>query len=571
MSFAFITLTIAFFALTILFVWAKSHPAFWLAGVTMTISMAAGLMGWLTWKTIGVFVSVIAVTLLLALIVRTPKVFAVPVVASLTILSIGAFMATNGVAQAESISLTSNGVVDSGSVQSHVSGNDITSNPASEVAEIRYFAYEAEAGTNNFGPAFHFDSAQDALGRVELKLRQDPLYAAAIYKAVTHGKDLSEEDVYRGAEAMVADRQLQQNTANTFMDNIQEAWLADFGESEYYSLGMIPGENPNEMPKLTKMTRLPHLGQALVVKMNNGRSVVLRAACDLQPSFRTDMPNVQAPETPEKAPTAPIRTYAPPTGGAQPPAPRTTEPSSPRTTGTTTPSTTQPSSTQPTQPTTSTTTPTTATTTPTTSTTTPTTTTTEPTTPTTPSEGKDPSAGPQPPEGHTPAPAPSGEPEPTPPVEPIPADPSIPADDPAPGVPAPGASDVPSEPRPTEDLPAPIEPAPDPSDPGTSIPDPDGPAAVQEPSSPIQQEVPVDQGGLNQAPEPISPAEQEAPIQEAPVDQGIGEAGDSEVGNDEVMVEMTGYSKSAVNLTLIMSVVALALMLAGGFVRPKDH
>lgn len=389
---------------------------------------------------------------------------------------------------------------------------------------IRYYAYEAEPGTNNMGPAIHLNTAQDGLNRVGEKMTKDPLYAATLVEFRQHGASMNQEAAHRRAQGYVKNRQAQMNDAQALLAQIDSAYLADFGATRYESLGMIPGSNSQEMPTLTKFSSQPAMEQTLVVKFKDGRGMYLRVACDLQPSVFEGFKGVPTPPTPERPPSVPPTPYVPPTGGVPPPS--TTQ--VPPTSGTPTPSTST-STTKTTTKTTETTTTGTTTTGTTTTKTTTTPSTTVPTTSTTPScppehpDCKDPDGGPPTTDGQTPNPAPSGEPETTVPVEPNPIDPGVPTDAPAPGVGAPSATNVPTAPRPTEELPAPVEPAPEPSNPGTGSSDPDAqsapapqmgaasaPAAIAPAPAPIQQPAPV-------APAPVAEPQALAPV--APVQQ----------------------------------------------------
>lgn len=468
----------------------------------------------------------------------------------------------------------------------------------SNIPAIKYYAYDAEPGTYNFGPAIRLSSAEDGVARFGVKLTSDSLYAGTIDQFRHHAGAMSQAAAHRQAERFVDDRQAQMDFAMATLNDIEGAWLVDMGETRYDSLGMsTEGRNIQKMPKLTKFSRQPAMKQTLVIRFKDGTGMYLRVECDLQPALISGFANVPTPAIPERTPTVPPKPYTPPspppTGGATPPPP-STSPNVPPTTAVTTTTNTATTKTTTTGTTTTdlttskttTKTTTTGSSTPTTSET-PSTTVPTPTCPPEHPDCKDPDVGTDPPEGHTPAPAPSGEPETTVPVEPNPIDPDVPTDAPAPVIPAPGATNVPSEPRPTQELPAPVGPAPAPSDPGTHIPDPDAQSAprmnasdapVQEvPMAPIPvQEAPAAVAPapeLQQAPATALPQPQEAPVEAAPAPAEAAESALPTVTVETEQVEPMSFNQQSTSIQMLtlIGVLSICLLLGGSLMRRSQQ
>ena len=600
---------------TALFAWAGSKTYAFTFGALAGI-LGLGVVGKLSPMLLLVLLLAIGFTAIFMMVTKSARAQRICVGVSAVALAFGLGTMIPGspstVQAQESITLTSaDGGSDDGRVSGHVTGDDISTDDADEadIPDIHYYAYDAEPGTNNMGPAHHFSTVEDALNRLDLKLRRDPLYAATLYGSSHHGNNVNEVAIKQGATEMVDNRKLQMTSATTYMNAIDDAWLADFGDARYRSLGMIPGKDSSKMPTLTQFTELPKLGQALVLKLKNGGTVILRANCDLQPSFKSEVPRVSQPATPEKQPTEKPQTYVPPTGGAQPPPvvktpppnkppktetpppPKTTTPpptkttTPPPTTETTPPTTTPPTTTPPT-----TTPPTTTPPTTTPPTTTPPTTTPPTTTPptTTPPECppehpdcKDPDAGPDGPSEHPGAPAPDpDEVETEEPTEENPIDPGVTEDEDAPGVEAPGATDVPEEPR--EDVPDPVEGAPEE---GGAIPDPDGNATDTTGTNDIQsvpestwEEIVPAEPAVN-APAPEAPAEvappaaepqvepyvepAPAPVEEAPAPADVpAPEAPADVTNDivETDIDLMSDSEDQSRVSLILAIAAILLV-----------
>lgn len=230
---------------------------------------------------------------------------------------------------------------------------------------ITYYAYKAEPGTNNDGPAITLTKAEDGLARLNEKTGNDPAFLAQVTEYDVAHEGFDNARAQRRAEMYAQKADARHNDAAAFMENIKKADLVSMNGVRYDSTGMIPSKNWDEskLPQLTKFSIQPDLGQVLVVTMKDGDVLFFRVACDLQPSA-PHFPNVSPPATPEKPAVTPPTPYVPPTPPTKvtPPPPKTTPPTSP-------PTTTPPSST--TTPPSSTTTTTTTTTTPPSSTTTP--------------------------------------------------------------------------------------------------------------------------------------------------------------------------------------------------------
>lgn len=292
-------------------------------------------------------------------------------------------------------------VTDTGAISAMVDGQPRQYEPVSSSAPLKeqvgntdrvvYYAYEAEAGTNNFGPALQLNKAEDGLARVAEKLGSDPVFTATVIEFDQKGDKLDTATTMNRAKMYASDGQVRHDDAQAFASNIVRADLIDMGAVKYDSVGMVPDPSGdrNIMPQLTKFSTQPAMEQTLVLTMKNGRQLFLRVECDLQPSVQK-FDHVAPPATPEKPPVTPPTTYVPPT----PPTQVTTTPPPKTTTTTTSPSTSTTTTTTPSTSTT-TTTPSTSTTTTTTDTTTTTTTTTPSTsTTTTTPPGKEPTKDP---------------------------------------------------------------------------------------------------------------------------------------------------------------------------------
>lgn len=323
---------------------------------------------------------------------------------------------------------------------------------------VVYYAYEAEAGTNNFGPALQLNKAEDGLARVAEKLGSDPVFTATVIEFDQKGDKLDTATTMNRATMYAKDGQVRHNDAQAFASNIVRADLIDMGAVKYDSVGMVPDPSGdrNIMPQLTKFSTQPAMEQTLVLTMKNGRQLFLRVECDLQPSVQK-FDHVAPPATPEKPPVTPPTTYVPPTPPTQvtttPPPKTTTTTTSPSTSTTTTTPSTSTTTTTPSTSTTTTTTETTTTTTP------PETTTTTPPVTTTTSPGKEPTKDPCV-TGNDPHGCQTDGDDPIT-AAPEPSDPAVPEDE-APATyttpPAPQPTTVPREdPIPTENEGAPTE------------------------------------------------------------------------------------------------------------------
>lgn|GEM_PF-3342386 len=363
-----------------------------------------------------------------------------------------------GAAVAATLDLPVNNGIVKTAVQSSILMKDVPAPQSQECAAgPHYYAYDAEPGTHNFGAAIQMADAAAGSQRFATKAHCDPLWLATVKAYLQEGSNFDPTTVQDEAKSYVTDHVKWDAAIQEVYGQIDSFELADAGNVQYASLGMVPGNNPNEMPTLTKFGTEPSLGQVLAAKLKNGTVRNFRGICDLQPA-EEEFSKVPQPVVPEKTPTLPpkkitVPPSSPPTTTTPPE--KTTTPSIPTTT-TTVPSTTTtvPStSTTTTPPTSTTTTPpvTTTTTTPpetTTTTTPPETTTTPPTTTTT----KTCENGGTPPECHNPKGTytyPSGKPsdnkttgpkETEPPVQTSKADPSTKPSQERTDVTAPGAT-----------------------------------------------------------------------------------------------------------------------------------
>lgn len=414
-----------------------------------------------------------------------------------------------------------------------------------------HFANQAEPGTNNFGPRQTFETVRDAQFRFGEKLVKDPTFLAAIEETHINQRNASQKAIEDRAQALT-DRKTQHDAAFAELDKIESFALADYGETAYESLGMIPSKD-DRLPKITAFSTQQKMQLVLVAKYKDGKFLMLRVDCDLQPSFFKKFTDIPRYAHKEKAPTQAPQVYTapkpigngnpkptpktspPPSGGGNPPTTTSTQPPTP---GTSTPpvpsnppnSTTPPSTTTPSQPPTPTTPPTQppATTTPskppsTTETTPPPEPSTPPTNPPTDS-GKKPDAGPDPAPGHeapAPEPAPQQTEEVVPPPPAAPVNPVIPPAAPAPGIAEPEAVPPAPQPNPGNNapaLPAPPPPAvdvaPAPSSPGQGFIDPDPAPAPAPAPAPLPEPAPVP------APAEQAPIQQPAPVEPVPVAPG---------------------------------------------------
>ena len=436
--------------------------------------------------------------------------------------------------------------------------------------EVTYFAYDAEPGTNNMGPAQTFNSAADGLGRMYEKVA-DPLWLATVTESAINGRNLDGADVERRASNLANDPAKHKEQARLFMENIEDISLVNLGDTPYVSLGMeVSGNDRSVTPKLTQFSNQVALGEALFVRFKNDGSMLLRAACDLQPSFTREVKNVDKPSQPEKAPTKPPTKWTPPTGGGNPPPPIGGDEPPPPTTKTTT-STPPPSTT-----TTTTTTTTTSEPPPSTSTTT----TPPPDCPPESPDCKDEDAGADPDPNHPGAPDPTEPAESELPDEPDPIDPTVPEEDADPGAEAPGASNVPTEPR--EDVTPPED---DNTDLNTGGTDPDGNSGGSH--EPIENDNSnSNSGGGNDAGSniegnggiadaPSGGAEDALPAapqnnEPAPADFGGGDvAADVAIEPMSYVSKANSEAKAAAMALLIASVVG-ALIWAHGFYRGRQ-
>jgi len=333
--------------------------------------------------------------------------------------------------------------------------------------DVRYYAYEAQEGTHNFGPVVEVSDVSAGAQRFATKAYCDPLWLAITKHYIAEGTKLDQSAVQAEAQTYVNDHNLWQRAINWVYGKIKKFSLVDAGAVKYDSLGMLPGANPSVMPTLTKFHTQPALGKALVAELDDGTLRRFRVLCDLQAAelFFSSVPAAEKPEVP---PTQPPKTLTPPPSTTTPSTPST--PSTPKTTTPVTSTTTTPETTTQTTsttPSTSTTTPSTSTSTTTTpvtsTTTTPSTTTTTPvtTTETTPTKGSVPY-----PTGKPPVSSPPSEPESTATRETNPAGTSVKPS----GVDAPEATSLPTRTVPSQEPGS----GSTPEQPGTGDHDPDG-------------------------------------------------------------------------------------------------
>ena len=259
---------------------------------------------------------------------------------------------------------------------------------------IRFDAYDAPVGSNNFGPDQQFVSREESFARFTDKLTNDPLYLSTMKEFFLHGSALDTTIAVNNARVMMTDSVYRHETLNWVLDQVN-TYTSSTTDVNYESLGMIPGADRSVLPELTKFSEQIMLGDVLVIVLNNGQVRLLRVWCDYQPSAYT-FKSVQPGPTPVH--TVPNGG----TGNGEGPSPSTSVESTTETTS----STTQPTTTQPSTTTETTTQPTTtqpSTTTETTTTTTETTTTETTTTTAPPTSTTTTTTTPECPEGHVPS------------------------------------------------------------------------------------------------------------------------------------------------------------------------
>lgn len=350
---------------------------------------------------------------------------------------------------------------------------------------VKYFAYDAEPGTNNMGPAVYIANIEAGVYRFSVKVLCDPLWLAATVHFIKYNVELDQAQAEAEAMQYLADPTKRAAMMQFVRDEIVQLDLVDAGEIPYYSLGMIvTGTNRDNMPKLTKFSNQPALGRSLVATLRDGSRRTFRGICDIQPSAEKRFEKVTPPVTPEKPPAVPPSTLTTPPSTTTStttvtttttPGTETTQ-TTPSTTSSTTTTTTGSSTTTTTPPSSTTTTSTTGSTTSTTTTTGTTTTTTPGTSTTTTTSTKGDVSYPT---GKPPVGSPPGSPEPTAPVVTSPANPATTPGQAEPGPTAPGATQEPTqEPVPTV-LPTGVPT--ETSNPGGNIPDPDGPSTTSQP------------------------------------------------------------------------------------------
>ena len=400
----------------------------------------------------------------------------------------------------------------------------------------KYFAYEAEPGTNNMGPSIVVNSADDGVIRLTEKLVRDSLYSSLIQESLINGRNIELASIYKRAEIYAKDDNLRYQDAIKLIGSIDSVYLSDFGNTAYYSSGMVTGNNPSVMPEITSLSMLREMKQTLVVKFNNGHVLFLRVECDLQPSWAASFRKVpvspNAVENPPKVPPAPYKPPTPPVPPVPPAPPSTTTPPPPTTTTLTPP----PSTTTPPPP--------------------PVT-----TTPPTPDSAKKPDAGPSAPEGHGANAVVTDNKEVTLPTESNPVNSNTPVEAPAPELAAPNQNVVPSDAPHTETANA------EAGNPGVAavmggpVADPDLQPA------PAQPQVDASQNSGAQPPAVEQPVQQPAQP-EQPADNASANEGQPAPDNATAEIELMTVSKSDPRGLLIA--VAMALFALAFFALRKS-
>ena len=410
---------------------------------------------------------------------------------------------------------------------------DVSSDPPDDgKMTVHYYAYEAEEGTNQFGPRISLANADDGIARLNEKMFSDPLFTSAVLLSTKYGREVTDDSIMELARTYEGNHTAWKRASTDYLDNwVKSARLADAGPVPYYSLGMIPGSDPSEMPQITQFSEQPSLGQVLILEIENGENsstLYLRVDCDLQPAFKSKVPNVSKPAVKESKPKQEAKPYGggqppkqpwykkPPQGGGNPPPPTTKTPP------TSEPPTSEPPTSEPP----------------------------EPCVPEESGECKDPDAGPDAPDEHPGAGEPTEPADSELPDEPNPNDPDVP-------------TDAPVEPEETRtEVPEPIETgAPTPDEPGTGGVDPDGDGGVG-----------IDGSGLLHSDESsnadTSNADtlpSQAPAPSAPADEAPAEV----MAPADVIVEPMSYSQTLKSNALKWLLIAAATIGACVFVGRK--
>lgn len=210
-----------------------------------------------------------------------------------------------------------------------------------------FYANDAPAGSDRFGPELVDPSLEAGMGRFDLKLRSDPAFAAVWERVILNPDWVNTQPGWYEARAteFLGNEELWCEQVGAIYDAIDKMEVQDRTEA-YETLLMVP--RGDAVPAIRKTERPVPMEHVLVLRLKDGRTEFARYVCDLQPA-QPEIPGVPPVSVPvPPAPPLPPGVTIPPVAPPPPPRPPTTLPP-----GTTT--TTQPSTTTTTRPSTTTT------------------------------------------------------------------------------------------------------------------------------------------------------------------------------------------------------------------------
>ncbi len=210
-----------------------------------------------------------------------------------------------------------------------------------------FFANDAPAGSNRFGPKLVDLSLEAGRGRFDLKLRSDPAFAAVWEDVILHDMvNSTPEFLEARAMEFLSNEGLWCETVGKIYAAIDKMEVQDRSEA-YETLLMVP--RGNAVPAIRKTERPVPMEHVLVFHLKDGRTEFARYVCDLQPA-RPQIPgippvSVPVPQAPELPPGVTIPEEPPTTTTPPPVVTTTTRPGVTTTTRPTTTTTTQPTTT----------------------------------------------------------------------------------------------------------------------------------------------------------------------------------------------------------------------------------
>lgn len=215
------------------------------------------------------------------------------------------------------------------------------------IGQPYFFANDAPAGSNRFGPELADHSLEAGMARFDLKLRSDAAFAAVWEDVILHDMANSTPALLEArATEFLGNEELWCEQVDAIYDAIDKMEVQDRTEA-YETLLMVP--RGDAVPAIRKTERPVPMEHVLVLRLKDGRTEFARYVCDLQPA-RPEIPGVPPVSVPvPPAPPLPPGVTIPPVAPPPPTHPPTTLP--PGTTSTTRPTTTtRPSTTTTTQP-----------------------------------------------------------------------------------------------------------------------------------------------------------------------------------------------------------------------------